>query len=122
LSTVTESLRDEPGQTVDELVENTGVEEKLIMKFIREAKIASDAVVGTVPCGRCGKPAKSLAVRLCPKCLAQLQRASGAVSAKAQSTISAAADGSSHPGSAASPPLNKEDGDSVHETVKTKRK
>lgn len=73
---VTDSLRDEPGQSVEELSENTGVEVEQIMKFIRDGRIASDAVVGTVPCGRCGKPAESLAVRLCPECKVDLQKAS----------------------------------------------
>ena len=79
LALVTESLRDEPGQSVEELSENTGVDEKLIMKFIREGRITSEAIIGTVPCGRCGKPAQSLAVRLCPKCSADLQKASAAL-------------------------------------------
>jgi len=124
LAAVTESLRDEPGQTVEELSENTGVEETLILKFIREGKVASDAVIGTVPCGRCGKPAESLAMRLCPKCLSQLQRASASLSAQAQSKTSAAAAGDS--GAAESPKSasleSDQEGDKVHEVIETKRK
>jgi len=79
---VTDALREEPGQTVQELSESTGVEEDLILKFVRDGKVASDSVKGEVPCGRCGKPAESLAVRLCSACLAELQKASAELANK----------------------------------------
>jgi len=122
LALVTNSLRDEPGQSVEDLSENTGVEDKLILKFIREGKIASEAITGTVPCGRCGKPAQSLSVRLCPKCLADLQKASAALMNKPVPEPAS----SSEEGSTVKPAKRASDGDDedvgdVHQTVKTKR-
>lgn len=121
LALVTDSLRDEPGQSVEELSENTGVDEKLIMKFIREGKIASDAIIGTVSCGRCGKPAESLAMRLCPKCSADLQKASAALMTK---PVPEPAPSSAGPPATAksAPPKDQEDVGKVHQIVKGKRK
>jgi len=123
LALVTDSLRDEPGQSVEELSENTGVDEKLIMKFIREGRITSGAIIGTVPCGRCGKPALSLAVRLCPKCSADLQKASAALMNKpAPEAVPSSAGGpAADPAKRVS---RKDDGDlgKIHQVVQGKRK
>ncbi len=121
LNLVTDSLRDEPGQSVEELSENTEVEEKQIMQFIREGRIASDAIIGTVSCGRCGKPAESLAMRLCPKCKADLQKASSALMNKPASAPSSAGEPEPEPAKRVS---RKDDDDlgKVHEAVKGKRK
>ena len=121
LALVTDSLRDEPGQNVEELSENSGVEEKQILKFIRDGRIASDAVMGTVPCGRCGKPAESLAVRLCPKCKADLQKASASLMSKPAPAASSAGEPEPEPAKRVS---GKDDADlgKVHQAVKGKRK
>jgi len=120
LTLVTDSLRDEPGQSVEELSENTGVDEKLIMKFIREGKIASDTIIGTVPCGRCGKPAQSLAVRLCSKCLADLQKASAALMNKPAHQPAPSGAGPPAPAGSVSPKDGENMG-KVHQAVRTKR-
>jgi len=124
LTLVTQSLRDEPGQSVEELSEDTGVDEKLILKFIREGKIASDAITDTVPCGRCGQPAKSLAVRLCTKCLAELQRESATLMNKPGKGAPASAAGSAERrGSPKSDrPADDTDPSIVHHVVEAKRK
>ena len=122
---VTDSLRDEPGQSVEELSENTEVEEKQIMQFIRDGRIASDAVVGTVSCGRCGKPAESLAVRLCQKCKGDLQKASASLMNKPASASSGAsgAEPEPEPGPAKRA-STRDDDDSVkvHQAIRGKRK
>jgi len=118
---VTDSLRDEPGQSVEKLSESTGVEEEQIMKFIRDGRIASDAVVGTVPCGRCGKPAESLAVRLCQQCKVDLQKASAALMNKPAGDRSRADKPESEPGRQVSRKDSIDLG-KVHQAVRGKRK
>ncbi len=125
LKVVTESLRDEPNQNIDDLAENTGVEKKVILKFIREGKIASDAVVGEVKCGRCGRPAESLAVRLCAKCSAELQKASAELMNKESKPVSLSPEPEGaeqkSSGTQSSKPRDIGDGYKVHEAVKERR-
>jgi predicted amidophosphoribosyltransferase len=121
LHLATESLRDMPNQTVEELSEATGVEEKTILKFIREHKIASDTIIGEVACGRCGKPAQSLAVRLCEKCSAELQKASMGLSAKPKSEATPSPSTEQQSGGTVTPKASDDDGRRVHEAVKGRR-
>ena len=118
---VTDSLRDEPGQSVEELSENTGVEAEQIMKFIRDGRIASDSVVGTVPCGRCGEPAESMAVRLCPQCKVDLQKASAVLMNKPAADRLRADKPESEPGRQVSGKDTNDLG-KVHQAVRGKRK
>ena len=123
LVAVTDSLRDNPGQSIEELSENTGVEEDMILRFIREGRIASDLVIGEVSCGRCGKPAQSLAVRLCPKCLGELQRASAGMMNKPPPISEKSEDDSPRkPATGVSTQADDDDSRKVHETIRTKRK
>jgi len=72
---VSEALREHPGQTVEELAENTGVSKRTILRLIKCERIASDADLAGVKCGKCGAPAISLSTRLCQRCAAEMSRA-----------------------------------------------
>ncbi len=62
-----------PGATIIEVSEETGVEEKLILKFLRDSRIEireEDNVL--LDCERCGVPIRS--GRYCDSCTAALKR------------------------------------------------
>ena len=73
---VNKALRDNPEQSVPQLAEATGVSERKILRFLEEGRILSDAVKHDVKCGRCGKPAISVTLRLCESCSEELARES----------------------------------------------
>jgi len=71
---VNEALRARPDQTIEELAETTGVSKKTILRLLKDERIASNANVVGVTCGKCGAPAISRSVRLCHKCAGQMAR------------------------------------------------
>jgi predicted DNA-binding transcriptional regulator YafY len=110
---VSEALREHPGQTVEQLAESTGVSKRTILRLIKNERIASDADLAGVKCGKCGAPAISLSTRLCQRCAAEMSRAA----AQACSNTGRADDASAHKG-AAEPDEDAEE--SVHEAVRRK--
>lgn len=65
-------LDDNPGASVEEVAEETEVEEKTINKFIREGRlIASEFTNISAPCVSCGKPTKS--GNYCKDCAQNIQ-------------------------------------------------
>lgn len=93
---VRDALHEKPNQTVEELAEETGVSEKAILRFLKDGRIASDAMSVDVKCGRCGGPAISLTTRLCEKCAAELAKQAAQASAKAAQKMAESATGSVH--------------------------
>ncbi len=75
---INEALRECPNQTVDELHEATEVEKKVIIRLVENGRVASEATMADVKCGRCGAPAISLTKRLCEKCSLELAKESRA--------------------------------------------
>lgn len=75
LQVVNEALREEPHQTIEQLSEKTGVSKRTILRLLKNQRIASDADLVEVKCGKCGAPAISLSVRLCGRCAAAMSRA-----------------------------------------------
>ena len=70
---VKEYLYDHPGATITEVCEETGVNEKLILKYLRENRIEireEDNMV--LDCERCGKAIRS--GRFCDDCAAKLKK------------------------------------------------
>ena len=66
-------LYDNPGATIVEVSEATGVSEKMILKFLREERIEireEDNMV--LDCERCGKPIRS--GKFCESCAAELKK------------------------------------------------
>lgn len=74
---VNDALREESNQTVEQLAEKTGVSEKMILRLIKDKRIASDTDLVGVTCGKCGAPAISLATRLCERCAGEMSKAIG---------------------------------------------
>lgn len=74
LKTINEALRDEPNQTVAQLSEKTGVNKKMILRLLKDQRIASEANLVDMKCGKCGAPAISLSVKLCKRCAAEISR------------------------------------------------
>ncbi|MFC1737363.1 hypothetical protein ACFL1X_14720, partial [Candidatus Hydrogenedentota bacterium] len=71
---VIDALRTTSGMTIDELMEETGVERKTIIRFLEEERITSDTVKSDVKCGKCGAPGISLTKKICAKCAAGLAK------------------------------------------------
>jgi flagellar operon protein (TIGR03826 family) len=72
---VKEYLKTHPGSTTIELSENTGVDVKTIIRFIRSGLLDSDEYEladGELECENCGQPIKT--GRFCESCLNELQR------------------------------------------------
>lgn len=75
---VKEYLYDNPGATVMEVSEETGVSEKQILRYLRESRIEiRDENNMFLDCERCGKPIKS--GRFCDTCIGEMQKEFGNV-------------------------------------------
>lgn len=61
-------LRDNPGSTIKQIHEATGIKEKTIMRMIRSGRLGSGEV--SYPCERCGTPISD--GRYCDECTAAL--------------------------------------------------
>ncbi len=112
LKTVNEALREEANQTVAQLSEKTGVSKKTILRLLKDQRIASEASLADIKCGKCGAPAISLSVKLCKRCAAEISR----TAAKACARVAQAS-------GRASPPRKQTDAsedETVHETIKRK--
>ena len=48
-------VRDHPGATVFEVAEETGVEEEIILQFLRDGRLQSRGFAEVLECQRCGK-------------------------------------------------------------------
>jgi transcriptional regulator with XRE-family HTH domain len=115
LKTVNEALREEANLTVAQLSEKTGVSKKTILRLLKDQRIASDASLAEIKCGKCGAPAISLSIRLCKRCAAEISTTAAQACAKV-----AQADGripSSRKQNDATAPYENE---TVHETIKRK--
>ena len=110
---VSAALREQPGQTVEQLAQSTGVNERTILRLIKNERIASDAYLAGVKCGRCGAPAMSVSTRLCARCAAEMSRAAAlACSRTGQGNVNTSAEHADE---------SAENGEeSVHETLQRK--
>lgn len=59
-------LYDHPDATVVEVVENTQVEEKIVLHFLKEGRLEMKNATGLLTCEKCGKPIAT--GRLCDSC------------------------------------------------------
>jgi len=109
LQTVNTALREQPGQTVEELAESTGVSKRTILRLIKCERIACDATLAGVKCGKCGAPAISLSTRLCQRCAAEMSTAAARACSR---TAKASKEPDEEP---AAPPE-----ETVHETLRRK--
>lgn len=67
-------LSEQPGLSVAQLAAAAKVEKACVLRMIDAGRLENAAVTDSVPCGRCGAPAISVAKRLCEKCLTALDR------------------------------------------------
>lgn len=74
---IKEYLYKNQGASVAEISAATGVDEKLILYFLRDGRLEMMAADGSLVCEKCGTPIKS--GRLCKKCSESLSRALGSV-------------------------------------------
>lgn len=63
-------LRQNPGATVSEVSQGTGVDEKKIIFFLRNGRLIGSGTALLLECERCGKPIKT--GRFCDTCRAEL--------------------------------------------------
>lgn len=68
---VREYIYDNPGSTVKEVEEGTGVSRKEILEYLRQEKLELKNESSEISCQRCGKPIKS--GRMCPACARELK-------------------------------------------------
>jgi len=68
-------VRDHPRSTVVEVAEETGVDEEVILQYLRDGRLVSNSFAATISCERCGKSIR--AGKYCDGCMnvinAQLQ-------------------------------------------------
>lgn len=73
---VKERIQDFPGENINQLAENTGVDRHLIVQFMRSGRLQMDQSKIPEelfsPCQRCGQPTTSN--RFCEKCLKQVSK------------------------------------------------
>jgi flagellar operon protein (TIGR03826 family) len=84
---VKDYLYEYPGASVQQVSEETGVDAKKILKFLREGKleIKDDSPNLILDCERCGTPIKT--GRFCNKCIAEMQKEfKGAITPKEESS------------------------------------
>ncbi|WP_196595400.1 flagellar protein [Pectinatus frisingensis] len=67
---VSSYLRDNPGSTIKQIYEATGIKEKTIMRMIRAGRFIGKGSI-TYPCERCGELISE--GRYCAKCTQELQ-------------------------------------------------
>jgi len=115
LKTVNEALREEANQTVAQLSEKTGVSKKTILRLLKDQRIASDASLSEIKCGKCGAPAISLSVRLCERCAAEISKTAAQACAKV-----AQADGRTSASGEQTDETDLHENETVHETIKRK--
>ena len=70
-------LYQKPGASVEEISKETGIDEKLILHFLREGRLEMIHPDGSLLCEKCGAPITS--GRLCKKCAESLSHALGSV-------------------------------------------
>lgn len=63
-------IRDHPGATVFEVADETGIEEELILQFLREGRLQSKGFAEVLECQRCGKRINS--GKYCENCVREL--------------------------------------------------
>lgn len=63
-------VRDHPGATVFEVAEETGVEEEIILQFLRDGRLQSKGFTEVLECMRCGTRIDG--GKYCPNCLREL--------------------------------------------------
>ncbi|SFQ02976.1 MerR family transcriptional regulator [Caldicoprobacter faecalis] len=69
---VRDYLYEHPDATIIEVSEATGVEEKIILEFLREGRLELKEPSPVLTCERCGKPITT--GRMCKECLAVFER------------------------------------------------
>ncbi len=69
---VRDYLYEHPDATIIEVSEATGVEEKIILEFLREGRLELKEPSAVLTCERCGKPITM--GRMCKECLVVLER------------------------------------------------
>jgi len=114
LKAINEALRAEPNQTVAQLSEATGVNKKTILRLLKDQRIASEANLVDMKCGKCGAPAVSLSVKLCKRCAAEISK----TAAQARSNVERAAGVSSSAGEPSEEDPHADE--TVHETIQRK--
>lgn len=70
--TVRKALVDKPGQSAEDLSEETGVPLECVLRLLSSGRIETTVSNVGVKCGRCGAPAISLSKKLCEACLQKL--------------------------------------------------
>lgn len=63
-------VRDNPGASVFEVADATGIEEEKILQFLRDGRLQSKGFTEIMECERCGRRISS--GRLCDSCLGQI--------------------------------------------------
>lgn len=63
-------VRDNPGASVFEVADATGIEEEKILQFLRDGRLQSKGFTEIIECERCGRRISS--GRLCDSCLGQI--------------------------------------------------
>ena len=69
--TVKKYIYDHPDANVVEISEDTGIAEKMILRFLREGRLSLDTAVDILNCERCGAPITG--GRFCGKCQSMLE-------------------------------------------------
>lgn len=70
-SEVKRYVYDHPEATVMDIVQGTGVEEKTVLRFLREGRLSVNAPEGSVRCEECGAPITG--GRFCSVCRSRLE-------------------------------------------------
>ncbi len=71
---ISDALVDNPDQNAEVIAKLVNVSIACVLRMLDRGLIATEQVAPDVKCGRCGKPAISLAKKLCQSCLIKLDQ------------------------------------------------
>ena len=71
---VREAVSARPVDTMEQIMESTGVSRACIQRMLDAGIVADVSLSGSFKCGRCGAPAISAAKKLCQTCLGKLDK------------------------------------------------
>ncbi|MBX7257649.1 MAG: hypothetical protein K1Y02_14915 [Candidatus Hydrogenedentes bacterium] len=69
---VRKALVEKPGQSAEDIAEQTGVGLDCVLRLLASGRIETTSANLGIKCGRCGAPAISISKKLCESCLQKL--------------------------------------------------
>ena len=83
-------------RTIDEIVEQTGIDKAEVLRIVRRTPVLRDTVLTDIPCRRCGDRTAAPDSQFCTECRLELSRAFARATAALVNKITGLAERKSH--------------------------